>query len=71
MGGLLMPIITIEAGKMNVGQKEALIQEITKIASGILELPEQSFIVLLKENDNHNVGSGGKMLSKLIAERNQ
>ncbi|WP_425059560.1 hypothetical protein SCACP_01520 [Sporomusa carbonis] len=66
-----MPIITIEAGKMNKDQKDALIRDLTQTASAILKIPEQSFIVVLKENDPDNIGSGGKMLSKIIAERNR
>ena len=64
-----MPVISIEAGKMDKSQKEALIQSFTKTASTILNIPEQAFVVLLKEYDSDNVGTGGKMLSKVIAER--
>ena len=54
---------------MDKNQKEALIQSFTKSASEILHIPEQAFVVLIKENDNDNVGTGGRMLSKVIAER--
>lgn len=64
-----MPIITIEAGNMDKEQKEALIQRFTVAASEILHLPEQAFVVILKENNPDNIGTGGKMLSKVIAER--
>lgn len=64
-----MPIITIEAGKMDKEQKEALIQKFTVAASNVLKLPEQAFVVILKENNPDNIGTGGKMLSKVIAER--
>ncbi len=64
-----MPIITIEAGQMNKEQKEALIQKFTAAASDVLQLPEQAFVVVLKENNPDNIGTGGKMLSKVIAER--
>jgi 4-oxalocrotonate tautomerase len=66
-----MPVITIEAGKMNKEQKEALIHGCTKTASEILKIHEQAFVVILKENDADNIGTGGKMLSKVIAERTQ
>lgn len=66
-----MPIITIEGGAMNKEQKEALIQRLTQASSEILKIPEQSFVVILKENDADNVGTGGKMLSKVLAERQQ
>jgi len=64
-----MPIITIEAGQMNKEQKETLIQKFTTTASDILKLPEQAFVVILKENNSDNIGTGGKMLSKVIVER--
>ena len=64
-----MPIITIEAGLMDKEQKEALIHKFTATASDILKLPEQAFVVILKENNPDNIGTGGKMLSKVIAER--
>ncbi len=59
-----MPIITIEAGTMDKQQKERLIAEFTKTASSVLNIPEQAFVVLIKENNLDNVGSGGVMLSK-------
>ncbi len=66
-----MPVITMEAGTMNKEQKEALIQRFTATASEILQLPEQAFVVVLKENHPDNIGTGGKMLSKVIAARSQ
>ncbi len=66
-----MPVITMEAGKINKEQKEALIAGFTKTASDILQIPEQAFVVLLKENDYDNIGNGGQMLSKILAARNQ
>ncbi len=63
-----MPVITLEAGKLEKDQKESLIAGFTKIASEILGIPAQAFVVLLKENEYDNVGSGGKMLSKAMAE---
>ena len=44
-----MPVISVEAGKMDKNQKEALIQSLTKGASEILNIPEQAFVVLLRE----------------------
>lgn len=66
-----MPVITIEAGKMEKEQKEALIQRFTKTGSEILNIPEQAFVVLLKENSYDNIGTGGEMLSTVFAKRNQ
>lgn len=66
-----MPVITLEASKMAKEQKEALIREFTKTASEILHVQEQAFVVILKENDADNIGTGGRMLSKVLAERNK
>jgi 4-oxalocrotonate tautomerase len=66
-----MPVITVESDKMDKQQKQALISAFTKSASEILNIAEQAFVVILKENSADNLGIGGKMLSKLFAERNQ
>ena len=66
-----MPVITIEAGKMSTEQKNTLIQSFTKVASDTLNIPAQAFVVIIKENNNDNIGTGGKMLSKVLAEHPQ
>ncbi len=58
-----MPVINIEAGKLNIDQKRELVKEMTAIASKVMNVPEQAFIVLLKENETENIGLGGKLLS--------
>ncbi|HWQ42164.1 MAG TPA: 4-oxalocrotonate tautomerase DmpI [Desulfosporosinus sp.] len=64
-----MPFIQLEAGKLTKGQKEQLISGFTKVASEILGISEDKFIVLLKENELDNWGTGGKMLSKVLADQ--
>lgn len=64
-----MPYISIEAGKMSKEQKEAIISRFTKTASEILKIPESAFMVMIKENDPDNIGTGGKMLSSVMKER--
>lgn len=59
-----MPVITIEAGKLNKQQKSQLIKEFTHTASKVMNVPDQAFIVLLKENEADNVGVGGQPLSE-------
>jgi 4-oxalocrotonate tautomerase len=59
-----MPVITLEAGKLSVDQKRELVKEFTGTASRLLKLPEQAFIVLLKENEGDNIGVGGELLSE-------
>jgi len=60
----IMPVITVEAGKLNKEQKSKLVKEFTSKASEIMNVPEQTFIVLLKENEQDNIGFGGKLLSE-------
>ena len=64
-----MPFIKLEAGRMDKEKKEKLISEFTRVASEILDIPEEAFLVLIKENEMDNWGSGGKQLSKVLAER--
>jgi len=64
-----MPVITLEGPKMTKEKKEALIKEFTKAASDITGISPQAFIVLIKENDMDNIGSGGEMLSKMMEKK--
>lgn len=59
-----MPVITLEAGKLNKEQKSQLVKELTKTASKLMNVPEQAFIVLLKENEQENIGFCGQLLSE-------
>jgi len=59
-----MPVITLEAGKLNKEQKSQLVKEFTETASKVMNVPEQAFIVLLKENEIDNIGVGGQLLSE-------
>jgi len=64
-----MPFIKLEGGKIDKEKKEELISELTRVASETLGIPEDAFIVLIKENEMDNWGTGGKVLSKVLAER--
>ena len=59
-----MPVITLEAGKLNKEQKSKLVKEFTSTASKVMNIPEQAFIILLKENEQDNIGFGGQLLSE-------
>ncbi|WP_303871053.1 4-oxalocrotonate tautomerase DmpI [Acetobacterium wieringae] len=59
-----MPVITLEAGKLNTDQKRQLVKELTDTAAKVMQVPEQAFIVLLKENEMDNIGFGGELLSE-------
>lgn len=60
-----MPIITLEAGKMDKEKKEKLMAGFTKVASETLGIGPEHFYVLVKENDLDNWGIGGEMLSEI------
>lgn len=62
-----MPVIQIDVGKISKEQKTELIKAFTEKASSILNIPEQAFVVLIRENPEDNVGIGGIPL----AERNK
>lgn len=64
-----MPFIQVEAGKMDKDKKEELISALTKTASETLGIAEEAFTILIKENELDNWGTGGRMLSKVLAER--
>jgi 4-oxalocrotonate tautomerase len=63
-----MPVITIEAGKMDKEIKVKLIKELVQKASEITKIPEQSFVPLIKENEYDNIGIGAQSLSEILAE---
>ncbi len=58
-----MPIITLDGPQLNKEQKRQLVENFTKLASDITKIPEQAFVVLIRENDHDNVGTGGVLLS--------
>ncbi|EPR12708.1 4-oxalocrotonate tautomerase DmpI [Ruminiclostridium papyrosolvens] len=60
-----MPVITIEAGKMSKEQKATLVKELVSKASETLNIPEQAFVTLIRENEMDNIGNGTKLLSDL------
>ncbi len=62
-----MPLITVEAGKLNKEQKRQLVTELTNIAAKVMNVPAPAFMVLLKENEQDNIGLGGQLLSDRTA----
>lgn len=59
-----MPVITLEGEKLSKEQKSQLVKELTASAAKIMNAPEQAFVVLLKENEEDNIGVGGQPLSQ-------
>ncbi|MBV4438681.1 4-oxalocrotonate tautomerase DmpI [Clostridium tyrobutyricum] len=58
-----MPLIKIEGPKITKEQKEQLVSELVTSASKILNIPEQAFVTLIKENKLENIGLGTQLLS--------
>ncbi|MGE4283709.1 MAG: 4-oxalocrotonate tautomerase DmpI [Clostridia bacterium] len=58
-----MPVITIEMGKATKEQKAELVKGFVTKASEVLNIPEQAFVTLIRENDFDNIGNGTQLLS--------
>ncbi|NLV92427.1 MAG: 4-oxalocrotonate tautomerase [Firmicutes bacterium] len=58
-----MPIIQVDAGPMSKETKAELCAKLTKTAAEILNIPEQAFTVVLRENSGDNISVGGTLLS--------
>lgn len=63
-----MPYISIESGKLTAEQKKDLIVRLTQTASEITKIPEQFFMVVIKEVPDDNFGIGGKSIAQTKAE---
>ncbi|SJZ32407.1 4-oxalocrotonate tautomerase DmpI [Selenihalanaerobacter shriftii] len=63
-----MPIITVDGPELTKEQKKELIESFTKTASNVIELPEEAFVVLIKEMEADNVGVGGEILAEKHGE---
>jgi 4-oxalocrotonate tautomerase len=63
-----MPYITVEGGNLTTEQKEKLISELTKVSSEIMKIPEDFFMITIKELPEKNIGIGGKCIDVVKAE---
>jgi 4-oxalocrotonate tautomerase len=61
-----MPIITLEGSKLTKEQKAKLVKELVGKASEIMNIPEQAFVTIIKENDFDNIGTGTTLLSDRV-----
>jgi len=58
-----MPVISIEGPKVDdLEKKRKFVESVTKAAAELYSLPEESIVILLKENRQDNVAVGGKLL---------
>jgi 4-oxalocrotonate tautomerase len=61
-----MPVITIEGPALSFEKKEKLAKEITQLASTIMDIPKESYVVFIKENPYENMSQGGVLISEKI-----
>ena len=60
-----MPVITVEAMPMTIEAKRELVVALTREASRIMQVPEASIYVFIKENPFDDIGVAGKLLSDI------
>ena len=63
-----MPVITIEGPVLSLEKKEKLVKEITQLASDIMEIPKDVYVVFIKENPYENMGQGGILISEKLKD---
>jgi len=63
-----MPYITVEGGELTIEQKEKLISKLTEISSEIMNIPQDFFMVTIKELPDKNIGIGGKCIDVVKQE---
>ncbi|EEG77014.1 4-oxalocrotonate tautomerase DmpI [Dethiobacter alkaliphilus] len=61
-----MPTIFFYGPKLEKDKKKELIKSFTESASRATGLPEQAFVIYLREADKEDVGVGGELLSEKI-----
>ena len=59
-----MPVISIELGPVSPEVKKELISFLTKAAASATKIPEQTFIVIVRETPLDAIGVGGVQLSQ-------
>ena len=59
-----MPTIFFYGPKLENDKKKELIKSFTETASQATGLPEQAFVIYLREADREDVGVGGELLSE-------
>lgn len=64
-----MPVITIEGPALSFEKKEKLAKDITQLASDIMNIPKDAYVVFIKENPYENMAQGGVLISERIKKR--
>ena len=60
-----MPVITFEGGTLSREQKRDLIRRFTSVASEVTSIPPQIFSVLIREQEDANLGFGGETVEEI------
>ncbi|MDE5692222.1 MAG: 4-oxalocrotonate tautomerase family protein [Alistipes sp.] len=63
-----MPYISIECGTLTASQKQALIERVTLAAAEATSIPQQFFMVAVKELPDTSFGIGGRTIDRIKAE---
>ena len=63
-----MPYITVESGALSDEQKELLINQLTKTAAEIMNIPAEFFSITITDLPDKNFGIGGKTIDKVKDE---
>ncbi|MEI6122865.1 MAG: 4-oxalocrotonate tautomerase DmpI [Bacteroidota bacterium] len=64
-----MPVITIEGPALKLETKERLAKEMTLLASTLMDIPEDAYVVLIKENHYENMAQGGILISEKLRKQ--
>ncbi|MFP4048136.1 MAG: 4-oxalocrotonate tautomerase DmpI [Nanoarchaeota archaeon] len=59
-----MPVINIDGPHLTKDQKERLVKAIVKQSSQIMDIPEEAFVTIIRENEKDNIGNGTELLSE-------
>ncbi|MDW7670745.1 MAG: 4-oxalocrotonate tautomerase DmpI [Bacillota bacterium] len=63
-----MPVITIEGAHMSKEKKAKLVKQVVGVASAVMEIPEDAFVTIIRENDYDNIGNGTQLLSDRLGQ---
>jgi 4-oxalocrotonate tautomerase len=64
-----MPVITVEGPALSIEKKEKLVRELSLLASSIMEIPLDAYVVFIKENLYENMGQGGIQISEKLKKQ--
>lgn len=62
-----MPVISWEGGALSKEQKKELIRRFTEVAAEVTKVPAQFHIVLIREQEDGNLGVAGETVEELKA----